>query len=191
MIGLKASALAAALLVAASAAAAPLAYDEGVSGDLAPFPVTSLSLDTGVNTVTGSLSFSGGAGLSDFDGFLFALPTGGQVDSISFEFELSHRGATFASLTKTLAGSPQNVNLLGASPVALFASQLPLSDSPFAIEVGTHEGDVAWQAAYTLTVVVSGPTQVPEAGTFALLLGGCAGLMLSRRRKANGGTVEA
>lgn len=73
--------------MAGGALAVPLHYDEAVSGDLIDSPITSLSLDLGLNTIKGSLTSivgpQGVAGNVDFDPFALALPSGLRLTSIS------------------------------------------------------------------------------------------------------------
>lgn len=172
--------------------AAPLAYDEAASGDLDASPVTALALDIGTNTVTGNIFL--GAGF-DRDSFLFDLPSGGQVVSISLAFELSNQGAAGPGARYDLGGALQSVSFLGASPVSLFPAQLPLTASQFLISnYGLNCGcaGTGWSADYVLTVTVRPETvaEVPEPGSLALLAAAGGGAFwLVRRRRAETGAA--
>ena len=118
--------------------AAPLAYDESVDGDLTHITVQmqTLALDFGVNTVSGSafVTFpASGPAESDSDPIKFSLPTGGLLESITYSFSTEALDGTTTLLfstslfelpSDTQLGS-QDVDLLGTSPVDLFASLLP------------------------------------------------------------------
>jgi hypothetical protein len=171
--------------------AAPLAYDEAVSGDLDVSPVTPLALDIGVNTVKGSVFASPGI---DFDSFLFDLPSGGQVVSISLAFQLANRGAANPAVGYDLGAAHQDVSFLGASPVDLFPAELPLTSSQFLISnsiIFCGCAGTGWSADYILTVTVrpEAIAEVPEPGSLALLAAGCGAFLLARQRRVKSGTA--
>ena len=60
------------ILFANGAIAAPLHYQESVSGDLPGSPTITLQFDIGTNTVQGSSSIT----IGGFDSFQFTIPSG-------------------------------------------------------------------------------------------------------------------
>src|SRR5262245_46295881 len=68
------------LLVARVGSATPIAYDEGVSGDLPPsYPAPLFTLDVGSNTVKGTTHLTLVNTSVDFDDFAFVVPVGTHV----------------------------------------------------------------------------------------------------------------
>lgn len=167
--------------VVSVAAATPLIYDESVSGDLLASPLVPLALGFGLNTVKGTMSSALAAVTpADFDGFRFVVPEGGHVTNILFSFVLDNYGAVHPGAEWKLGAVIDLVDLLGASPQALFADNLPTSEE-FAIDnysqlCGCAIGQ-GWAADYTLSLQV-----VPEPGTLWLLLGPVAALAYRNRR---------
>ncbi len=175
-------------LAALSAGAAPLSYNEAIDGDLHPFPTTSMSLGVGTNTVTGSVaSGSSGRFPTDFDSFSFELAAGATVTSISMSFTLENDGASFPEAIWVLGSAFQRVDFSGASPVDLFAAQLPWTASALEISANSNacgcvQGQ-SWRANYVLSLEVTDPQTVPEPGTPALLLAAAGGAALLGRRR--------
>lgn len=82
LLALAASGLAC-LVLTLTAAAAPVAYNEAIDGDLpgafgpTSGPLPQLAFDVGANTVSGTLPFTDAG--ADFDSFAFIVPAGKQV----------------------------------------------------------------------------------------------------------------
>ncbi len=192
---LKGFVLAAALAgLASGATAAPLNYSEVfIGGELPLFPTTALPLDFGINTVAGGL-FNSYSSSADFDSFLFALPAGGQVDSITLSYELFNNGASTPSVGWSLAGLYQAVSFLSGSSVDLFPAALPITGSEFLIQAesvgcGCTPGE-GWAISYVITVTVSEiatPVDVPEPAGLSLAAVSCGAFWLARRRRQQAG----
>jgi PEP-CTERM motif len=180
------------------AAATPISYSESVSGDLVaalPAP-TVLTLDVGVNTVSGTTHL-----LPDVDGdsFAFSVPVGMVVTNVSFAF-VRTRGGTAGQIGFVLDNgntifvppvlAQQLVDLFGASPVVMFASGLPLSAGTYGITTSSvSEAGGGWTADYTWSLTVAPTaTSVPEPASVALLgsvlLGAGARRWRTRRKAA-------
>src|SRR5256885_1833704 len=124
------------------AAATPISYSEGVSGDLiGDLPASTIfTLDVGVNTVSGTSIY--GPGGTDFDSFAFDVPVGMQVSNISYAFVRTGT-ATAGTLAFALNNdnpgafpflAQQFVDLFGASPVMMFAAGLPQNARIYGIQ---------------------------------------------------------
>jgi PEP-CTERM motif len=183
------------LLVPAVAAAAPLHYDESVSGDLSPAmpSPTVLPFDLGVNSVRGSLY--SGVLAPDFDSFAFTIPAGHSLVSISYAFTLSPKN------TETVAkagwgfdvgntGLPAElgavlVDLFGPSPQVLFDGPLPQGGGLYGFYNFSQESTpgLGWNSTYQIDFVVTeAATGVPAPA--ALLLLGLGILAAAARRRA-------
>src|SRR5215469_12308749 len=76
------------LALASLAPAAPVNYQESVSGDLRYFdPLMFFTFDVGKNTISGTTG--DGYGTTDFDGFAFVVPNGMAVTDANMSFTLA------------------------------------------------------------------------------------------------------
>jgi len=75
---------------------APINYSETVSGDLGTaFPAPVLMFDLGSNIVSGTL-FNDFSGFGDLDAFAFSIPTGAQLTSVSYSWNVGPTPVTGA-----------------------------------------------------------------------------------------------
>ena len=174
------------------ASAAPIVYDESVSGEVdLTYSTSPFLLDIGVNRVLGTTSYL------DFDSFAFDVPAGmrlAQVDllfrvtddpnidsplSTSFEIDDDQNqfgpGLDFESFDFSIVSSPQN---------SLFASVLPLGPGGFEILGGSMTASEFWTVHYEWNLVVEPAATVPEPGTIALIGIGLPALLGYRKRRA-------
>ena len=191
------SAVAAAwILLGSGVMAAPISYDEAVSGDLATSPVVTgaLQLDIGSNTIsgtTGSGQLVAGIVTADFDSFFFKLADGTHLQSASIAFSLRNNGAglpdaDYAIVTSDLATvlGMSHVDFRATSPQDLFTALLPLNSSIYlwgndALGCVCVPG-TSWEASYTLTLDVR--SNIPEPAAFAFAASGLAVLVAMRKR---------
>jgi len=181
--------------VVSSAGATPLAYSEGILGDLASsLPAASVfPLDVGLNTVSGTLHWINQT--SDFDSFAFSVPAGTQLTQLSFAFALSaERDTTDGAAGFEFAGgngtfSPvygfENLNVFGASPIVAFSAALPLGPGDYSMfNDGFYKLGSGWSADYTWSLKVDPVTNaVPEPTSLLLLgTGGLAIVRVIRKR---------
>jgi hypothetical protein len=188
-------ALAVWLFLCPTAWAAPLTYDEAVSGDLSsatPSP-TVLAFGIGVNSVLGSLY--SGVQASDFDAFAFTIPAGGTLTAISYAFTLDPKeGETVAGASWGFdagnTGLPAElgvvaIDLFGPSPLALFDGPLPQGPGLYGFYNFAHESTpgLGWTSPYRIDFVVrEQATGVSAPPALLLLAAGLAGLARARRR---------
>ena len=182
-------------IVAPAAWAAPLTFDEGVSGDLSaamPSP-TVLAFGIGVNTVLGSLY--SGVQAPDFDAFAFTIPAGGTLTAISYAFTLDPEdGVTVATASWGFdvgnTGLPAElgvvtIDFFGASPQALFDGSLPRGPGLhgfYNVDQSSTPG-LDWSSTYRIDFVVRDTaTGIPAPPALLLLAAGVAGLACARRR---------
>ena len=193
-----------ALLAAISpqASASPIAYDEGISGDLsASLPGTLLAFDVGVNTIKGSILNQPSTLQADFDSFAFSLGVTTHLAGVTYAFDTTpNAGTTVATASYVLDDgnsfqvlpylSTATINLLGASPVAVFGGALPLGAGVYGVSADNYTVNgsipVGWAASYIWSFTVE-PDAAPVPEPTSILLVGTGGLGLVRtlwRRKA-------
>ena len=181
------------LIVVAPATA--FTYSETVDGDISGS--VEFALDTGLNTINGSTSFDTD-GATDWDDFLFSVPVGSTVDSIVYSFtntnftgDLTYLGVN-PSLYIDVSGDLQFLGYNGyidlfssSSPVSLFTSLMPLSQSRYELSEAiawytAEHGAASWD--YTKSIYISA---IPVPATVWLFGSGLIGLVgIARRRKA-------
>ena len=187
---------------ALSGAQAATAWDESVSGDLANVGTgpTAVTLGLGANIITGTTGRSA-AGVVDRDYFVFTLPTGWRLDSVTMLPGTTFLGPSGLSFIGVQAGTQVTVNPTGGSAAGLlgwwhykqtdmgtdilpsiglgpgasgFVGSLPAGSYAFWIQE-TATGTAAYNFDF-------GVSAVPEAPTALLLMAGLAGLGFLRRR---------
>jgi hypothetical protein len=195
--------------------AAPVAYDEFVSGDLSPVgqPATTLALDTGVNTIKGTMTFidlvhADGSQefVIDMDQVVLTLPLGlalykasvetaftdvtGNTRTFEWEWYLVYNN--FSQQVMTCYGLLSAVSCPTVSPSGgSLWDGYPYTDSSLYISYGGGMQAVDWgrdfggSFSYTLSLEVA---PVPEPEVAAMML---AGLGLLARRTRMGGRAPA
>ena len=187
---------------ALSGAHAATAWDESVSGDLANVGTgpTAVTLGLGANIITGTTGRSA-AGVVDRDYFVFTLPTGWRLDSVTMLPGTTFLGPSGLGFIGVQAGTQVTVNPTGGSPAGLlgwwhynlndmgtdilpsigagfgatgFIGSLPAGSYAFWIQE-TATGTAAYNFDFRVSAV-------PEASTALMLLAGLAGLGFLRRR---------
>ena len=181
-------------------AAAPITYQEAISGDLdvsvaCGGACTAFTFDGGFNTIAGEIHSFPADNSRDFDAFVFTLPAGTQLIGVTFAWTLhpSERnedaGVTWGirdggNTGPLLASAPVNLYAV-AQPLNLFAPAMPLGPGTYGLvnpALGPTTLCCGWSADYTWTFEVEG-TAVPEPGSLILLGSGAAALALRRRRR--------
>jgi hypothetical protein len=177
--------------------AAPITYDEAISGDLgAVSPHTEFLFDAGLNTISGDIHHFIELSSADFDEFLFTLPAGTQLVAITYAWTLhpfkgNEDAGTFAQLRpggpSTPALASESIDLYAHAPpqVGMFAVAMPLGPGTYFIDhpgLGPTTACCGWSADYTWTFEVQG-TAVPEPASLILLGSGVAALAARRRRR--------
>ena len=171
------------------------------AGSVFPFNI-------GTNTVSGTnfftiFSFQPSFTFdTDVDSFAFSIPAGAQLTQIGFSFSPSFTGTVVSASDQFTLGngnatpSPalgdQTVDLLGSSPVGVFAAALPLGPGTYGIFdfVRTAGGGptptfpFGWTSNYTWSFTVElASASVPEPASALLLLCGIAGLAFRAWRR--------
>ena len=187
------------LLVPMSSLAVPVSYDESSDGELSFVASdTSLNLDTGINTVAGTISaVSEAAG--DLDSFTFLVPMDASLTDLSLALGVPDIVGSVAQgeAEFTLEGVTETFSVLSAATLDLFNGVLPLNEGSYELDqtrsvIGFPFGTLAsWEVDYTwqLTVEASS-TSVPVPATLLLFGIGIAALGFSRclsDNRASGG----
>jgi len=170
--------------------AAPITYNEAVSGELAGQNIG--TFDIGANTVTGSEAAST-SGTSNFDVFLFTVAVGQQLDSIVLtSFTGAIQAFTLAPPGSINSATRYGILILSGSNVGSdFLPALLLSDpgktATAPLPAGTYQvllGSLAatnYQYTFNVSATAETPT-VPEPATLTLTgLGMLGAVFLSRR----------
>ena len=194
---LAAAAVVLSLFTVASAEAAPVQYQESVSGDLPQNgALTNFNFEVGANTISGFQQFDARNGVAaDFDHFKFVLPAHTQLVGIKLATQMTE---TIGQLTLPLyldifvdalpavtVSAHEKVNLLDpANPLAgSFSATMPLSAGSYLFYEGQVGSLYAGQAVfwnYTWTFDVAA---VPEPGSVTLVGAALLGLAAARRRQ--------
>jgi len=159
--------------------AAPVFYDESISGEVDLTYTTSspFLLDLGINRILGTLGCC-----VDFDSFAFDIPAGLQLAQVDLLFRIvedpnintvlitsfeidddqnqSGPGLDLESLNFSVVSSPQN---------NLFTAVLPLGPGGYEMLGGSIPASEAWTLTYEWNLIVEPAAAVPEPGAIALL----------------------
>jgi hypothetical protein len=181
-------------LVTASnpASAAPIVYDESVSGEVdLTYSTSPFLLDIGVNRILGTTSYV------DFDSFAFDIPAGLQLTQVDLLFRVIDDpdidSALWTSFTidddqnqsgPGLAFEEFDFSVVSAPLTSLFAAVLPLGPGGFEMLGGSMTASEFWTLHYEWNLVVEPAATVPEPGTIALLGIGLPALLRYRKRQA-------
>lgn len=168
-----AAALGAAMFVAA-ASAAPVNYQESVSGDLLNSGVlTTFTLDIGINTVSGTFGFEPG----DTDGFAFIVPVGtvlaaGSVTLVDSVGDITDSRWRLFSGSSTSGAGTFVEDLVALSPGADDLDSTPLGPQTY----NFSQADFGFEASpafsdYTFSLTLTPLQAVPEPGSLAGGLG--------------------
>ena len=181
-------ALAAAVALAPGVNAAPIMYDEGVSGDLSPG--ATFNLDVGDNVWTGTIVTPN----DDGDIWEAVLAAGHSITSIRWQFN-DPSGDYGTELTFDMY-DPGSGNILDHR--APNGTVEDITDSGFSIlnptlpqasaggyDIDIIPGTIDPAATWTVTLTVAGATQLPAPGALALFVLGLAGLGALRRHKGH------
>jgi hypothetical protein len=186
--------------------AAPIFYDEAVSGDLsANVPAPSVfQFDLGLNVVSGSsfyLPFATGE-TGDMDSFAFLIPAGLLLTDARFVFDASLTPTTLGADSSYVFGpgndTPQfpflyfiSLDLLQPSPITWMNAILPIGPGTYTAQnSGLSVGGFVeptlpgWTMDYRWEFTLTRDGDVPEPGLLALLPVGLVafGMLRARRR---------
>lgn len=178
-------------LSGAGAAAAPISYNEAVSGELSGQNIG--TFDIGANTVSGSEPFNG---LTQTDSFLFVVAAGQQLDSIFLtNYTGVSQGFTLAPPGPLSTATRYGFLLLNLANVgtdilpALLISD-PGKTATAPLPAGTYQVLLAsvgiTSYKYTFNVSAVEAPAVPEPATLTLTGLGLLGAVFVRRRTARG-----
>jgi len=191
-------------------ARAATAWDESISGDLSNVGTapTIVSLDLGSNILSGTTGRSTGG--VDRDYFVFTLPAGSQLDTLTLLPGSTFLGPSAVSFIAVQAGPQVTVSPTGGSAAGLLGwwhygendlgtDILPLigiglgaSGFTGSLQAGTYafwiQDTGSGSAAYRFDFGVSA---VPEPGVGLLLAGGLVVLQCLRQRRAARGSFTA
>ena len=160
------------------ASAAPLFYDEAISGEVDQTYATSpFLLDLGVNQILGTTGCC-----VDFDSFAFDIPAGLQLTQVNLLFRVTDDPNIDSDLS-TGFGIDAGQNQAGpglasevfdfavvSSPLNdLFTTVLPLGPGSFEMLGGSIAASESWTLHYEWNLVVEPAASVPEPGAIALL----------------------
>lgn len=196
-----------------TASAAPLAYDEAISGDLG-YPYQTLNLDAGLNSIRGTVTWDITHRFEDFDSFFFVVPERMELTSFAFTLSPIANGRPRTRASITLYSYPGFVNRAsGWLPLFNTTDGLLLSRQPgkglgaglYQLFTGGNvqpDGSTDAKFAYQFQLNVASlspepdptptPTPVPEPATLSLLALGLAGIRARRycRRVASAAPPE-
>ena len=167
-------------LVAAtnSASAAPLFYDESISGEVdLTYSTSPFQLDLGVNQILGTLGCC-----VDFDSFAFDIPAGLQLAQVDLLFRIVEDPNINTVLLTSfeidddqnqsgpgLALEGLNFSVVSSPQINLFTAVLPLGPGGYEMLGGSIPASEAWTLTYEWNLIVEPVAAVPEPGAIALL----------------------
>jgi hypothetical protein len=140
---------------ARTASAVSLTYDEAISGDLG-YPYQTLNLDTGLNSIRGTVTWDIKFQFNDFDTFFFVVPEGMELTNFSF---------TLSPITNGRRNTRASINLYaypGFVPVT--SGWLPLFNTTDGLLVSRQPGNGLGAGLYQL---FTGGIVQPDGSTFA------------------------
>ncbi|HEX3357503.1 MAG TPA: hypothetical protein VHS31_11075 [Tepidisphaeraceae bacterium] len=174
---IRALSLAAFTLFASAVSAAPITYIESIDGDLPDgAPLTTLTLDGGINTVSGTASATDFT-TSDFDSFAFTIPAGLQVTSAKVISPEKTGASNAIDWTLSVDNVPVEVVAL-PTPGAYVFTSAPLSAGTYDLvmnQFGFDSFPVTADYSFIFNV-----TTAPEPASLSLLALASAALL--RRR---------
>lgn len=182
--------LIAAGLLAQSASAAPISYDEAVNGEISSFSELfagsglQLGFGLGTNTVAGTVTKFASGSFAD-DAFTFSVPTGMVVSNIAVSGSWNGQtGSWFWALRSSANGSGSNLGIdfvtdLKTNKDPFLGSLMPLTAGDYSMLIVSANGD-AHSMDYTFSYEVSA---VPVPAAVWLFGSGLVGLAGVARKK--------